>query len=156
MSSPKILLWYRRDLRLHDHQPLMAAIRQRATVIPLYCFDPREFGTTSFGFPKTGNFRGQFLIESVADLRRSLREKGSNLLIHQGKPEEIIPKLCEQYSITAVYWHREVTAEETRIEKRLQRILNKQDVTVETFWGTTLHDPDELPFGIRLLTNTAL
>lgn len=148
MSVPKILLWYRRDLRLHDHNPLDDALQQQAQIIPCYCFDPREFGKTSLGFPKTGNFRGQFLRESVADLRQSLVQLGSNLVIRRGKPEEIIPKFCKDHGIGAVYWHGEVTAEEIRVEKRLKRALRQRDIQVKTFWGTTLHDPEELPFGI--------
>ncbi|OKH11508.1 DASH family cryptochrome [[Limnothrix rosea] IAM M-220] len=148
MHPPRILLWYRHDLRLHDHQPLDTARQQGAEIVPLYCFDPREFATTASGFPKTGNFRGQFLRESVADLRASLQERGNNLLIRSGKPEVIIPQLCAQYKIESVYWHREVTSEEMRVEKRLKKALNQQKVAVQTFWGTTLHEPAELPFGM--------
>ncbi|AFY37250.1 deoxyribodipyrimidine photo-lyase (single-stranded DNA-specific) [[Leptolyngbya] sp. PCC 7376] len=148
MPLTRILLWYRRDLRLHDHKPLITALQQQAEIIPLYCFDSREFTQTAFGFPKTGNFRGQFLLESVANLRRSLQQKGSNLLIYSGKPEVIISQLCRQFQIDTVYWHREVTAEETHIEKRLQKNLSQQNVSVGTFWGTTLHEPEEMPFGI--------
>lgn len=145
---PRILIWYRRDLRLHDHQPLHHAHQQNGEIIPLYCFDPREFKTTSFGFPKTGAHRGQFLRESVADLRNRCQKRGGNLLVRQGKPETIIPELCRQGKIDAVYWHREVTAEETTVENRLQKHLRAQGVTVKTFWGATLHDPQDLPFGI--------
>ncbi|ASC69322.1 Cryptochrome DASH [Halomicronema hongdechloris C2206] len=48
------LLWYRNDLRLHDHDPLQPALGQVAAIIPLYCFEPRQFSQTSFGFVKTG------------------------------------------------------------------------------------------------------
>jgi deoxyribodipyrimidine photo-lyase len=61
MATKRILIWYRNDLRLHDHEPLTYALKQDAIVIPLYCFDDRQFGQTSFGFPKTGAFRSQFL-----------------------------------------------------------------------------------------------
>lgn len=148
MPTPNILIWYRRDLRVHDHQPLDSARQQQADIIPLYCFDPREFGQTSFGFPKTGSVRGQFLRESVADLRQSLTQLGSSLVIRRGKPEKIIPELCAKHGIEAVYWHGEVTSEETRVEKRLKNALRQQNIQVQTFWGTTLHTPDTLPFGI--------
>ncbi|MEB3226082.1 MAG: DASH family cryptochrome [Synechococcus sp.] len=148
MASAKILLWYRRDLRLHDHQPLHQAQQQRAEIFPFYCFDPREFGRTLLDFPKMGAFRGQFLREAVIDLRHNLRGKGSDLIVSQGKPEKLIPDLCVQWEIDAVYWHREVTEEETRVEKKLRQALEQQGIQVKTFWGTTLHDPADLPFGI--------
>jgi deoxyribodipyrimidine photo-lyase len=143
-----ILVWYRNDLRLHDHEPLHRAFPQ-ATVIPVYCFDPRQFGRTSFGFAKTGAFRTQFLLESVADLRHSLQKIGSELVIRHGRPEQIIPQFVEQLNVTAVYAHQAVTSEETAVETLLQQELNRFDVPLKLFWGHTLYHLDDLPFNLR-------
>ncbi|MEM8503542.1 MAG: DASH family cryptochrome [Cyanobacteria bacterium P01_D01_bin.1] len=151
----RILLWFRNDLRLHDHEPLHRAAQQNAEqgaeIIPLYCFDPRQFGETPFGFPKTGAYRAQFLIETVADLQEGLRSRGSDLVIRQGKPEEEIAVLVKALNINAVYWHEEVTSEETEVEQRLETALNQLKVTSEVYWGTTLYHPDDLPFEIKQL-----
>ena len=77
--SKTIIVWYRNDLRLHDHEAMYNAVGEKAQVIPVYCFDKRQFGETSFGFPKTGAFRAQFLRESVQDLKNSLQKLGSDL-----------------------------------------------------------------------------
>ncbi|NJM27689.1 MAG: cryptochrome DASH, partial [Pseudanabaena sp. RU_4_16] len=87
-------MWYRNDLRLQDHQPLSEALKLSTQIIPIYCFDPRQFGKTVFGFPKTGAFRAQFLQESVADLRQSWRSLSLDLILRYGYPEEIIPQLA--------------------------------------------------------------
>ena len=147
----KVLIWFRNDLRLHDHEPLYDALRMGAQVIPVYCFDPRQFGKTAFGFPKTGKFRAKFLIESVADLRNSLQRLGSDLIVSLGKPEEILPILATQAQVEAVYWHEEVTAEETTIEEAVASKLETLGLTVQTYWGSTLYHPDDLPFPIKKL-----
>ena len=59
-------------------------------VIPIYCFDPRQFGGTPRGNPKTGLFRAKFVLESVLALQSSLRALGSDLLIANGTPEDIL------------------------------------------------------------------
>ncbi|NCJ06699.1 DASH family cryptochrome [Synechococcales cyanobacterium C] len=146
-----ILLWFRNDLRLHDHQPLTAALQTGQPVIPLYCFDPRQFGQTTFGFAKMGAFRAEFLRESVADLRQMLRSRRSDLLIRQGLPEDIIPALVQDLQLTGVYWHQEITAEEVAVEAKLQRRLQEMGVTVQTFWGHTLYHPDDLPWSLTQL-----
>lgn len=146
MTEPRILIWYRNDLRLHDHEPLHQAVPQRSLIIPLYCFDPRQFGQTSFGFPKTGAFRAQFLLESVADLRQSYRSLGSDLMVRSGKPEQIIPALVQQLQISAVHYHAEVTAEELAVERSLKTALEELRVPLHAFWGHTLYHPDDLPF----------
>ncbi|NEQ33882.1 MAG: DASH family cryptochrome [Leptolyngbya sp. SIO4C5] len=142
----RILVWYRNDLRIHDHEPINQALQKQAQVIPLYCFDPRQFAETSFGFPKTGAFRLQFLLESVAALRRSLKAIGSNLVIRQGHPERVIPQLVKELSVDAVYWHEEVTAEEVAVETALETALDQLGVESEVFWGSTLVHIDDLPF----------
>ncbi|MGK7873950.1 MAG: DASH family cryptochrome [Xenococcaceae cyanobacterium] len=149
MNKKRILIWYRHDLRLHDHEPMYLALKQKAQVIPVYCFDERQFATTSFGFPKTGVFRAQFLLESVADLRKSLSQLGSNLIIRRGLPEKIIPSLARELEISAVYFHGEVTSEELAVEEALQTALSQISVPVNRFWGTTLYHPDNLPFEIE-------
>jgi deoxyribodipyrimidine photolyase len=55
----RILVWFRNDLRLHDHEPLSASLRSLGQPIPIYCFDPRQFSKTSFGFEKMGSIRAQ-------------------------------------------------------------------------------------------------
>jgi deoxyribodipyrimidine photo-lyase len=143
-----VLIWFRNDLRLHDHQPLWEAVQSGQRVIPCYCFDPRQFGQTAFGFPKTGPFRAQFLLESVADLRRSLQALGSDLVVRMGQPEVVIPALARELSVETVHWHEEVTAEEMAVESALESKLASLGVGVQVYWGATLYHPDNLPFDI--------
>ncbi|MEO0537959.1 MAG: DASH family cryptochrome [Cyanobacteria bacterium P01_A01_bin.123] len=147
----RILIWTRNDLRLHDHEPLHQALQQGATVIPVYCFDPRQFGETAFGFHKTGAFRAQFLLESVAALRAELRSRGSDLVVRQGKPEEVIPQTAQAYGVETVYWHEEITAEEIAVDQALAAKLKRAGIKTEIFWGATLCHPDDLPFPLSKL-----
>ncbi|MEB3212874.1 MAG: DASH family cryptochrome [Leptolyngbyaceae bacterium] len=144
----RILIWFRTDLRVHDHEPLTHALRSGAHIIPLYCLDPRHFGETSFGFPKTGAYRANFLLEALADLRSSLRSLGSDLVIRQGKPEDIIPDLAQELGVQSVYFHGEVTFEERLVEEAVTTALQPLQIETKAFWGATLYHPDDLPFDI--------
>ena len=147
--TQRILIWYRNDLRVHDLLALDEAVQQKAEIIPVYCFDDRLFGETSFGFPKTGNYRLQFLIESVADLRDSLQKLGSNLVVRRGLPEEIVSAIAEQLKVDQVSYSKEVTSEEKRVEKKLRQALATRNIKVNTYWEATLYLPEDLPFGIK-------
>ncbi len=59
-------------------------------VVPLYCFDPRNFVATPYGHPKLGAHGAQFRLESVQALREALRGIGSDLLVCNAKPEDAI------------------------------------------------------------------
>jgi deoxyribodipyrimidine photo-lyase len=148
MKPKRILIWYRNDLRLHDHEPIHQALIEKAQIIPFYCFDKRQFGTTSFGFLKTGNYRAQFSLESVVDLRNSLQQLGSNLIVRYGLPEKFILSLVKELDIDAVYYHKEVTSEELKVEQALQQTLSQLKANFKSFWGTTLYLPEDLPFVI--------
>jgi deoxyribodipyrimidine photolyase len=48
------------------------------------------------GFDKTGPYRARFVLSALADLRASLRERGSDLIVRTGRPEEVLPQVRNQ------------------------------------------------------------
>lgn len=147
MSSACQLVWFRNDLRLHDQPALLAAARGAGMLLPVYVFDPRQFGVTPYGFPKTGGFRARFLLETVADLRRSLQRLGSDLIVRWGYPEKVLPELVSRYRVTAVHATREVTSEEVSAEMRVASAIAQHQAVLRLHWGSTLYAPEDLPFG---------
>eukprot|EP00252_Welwitschia_mirabilis_P006315 TRINITY_DN17167_c0_g1_i1.p1 TRINITY_DN17167_c0_g1~~TRINITY_DN17167_c0_g1_i1.p1 ORF type:complete len:178 (-),score=10.69 TRINITY_DN17167_c0_g1_i1:64-597(-) len=93
------IVWFRNDLRILDNEALFRAWQSSEAVLPVYCIDPRIFNgsTHYFGFPKTGSLRAKFILESIADLRRNLLNKGVNLLIKYGKPEDVIIQVSKSF-----------------------------------------------------------
>ncbi len=150
-SLAPTLIWFRNDLRLQDQEPFYRACRRSASIIPVYCFDPRHFEETVLGFPKTDHFRAQFLLQSIQNLRDQLKDMGSDLLIRVGHPEDIIPKLAEEFQASAVFASQEVTDEELRLENALEERLLKQKVELEFFWTSTLYHLEDLPFPMNNL-----
>jgi deoxyribodipyrimidine photo-lyase len=147
----RILIWFRNDLRIADHEPLFKAAESGHQVIGIYCFDPRQFKNLSIGVPKTGAIRTQFMIESVLQLQTSLRALGADLLVRMGKPEEVIPELCASLDIHHVYFHQERTSEELTVENNLVKSLNGSRIQIESFWNSTLIHVDDLPFSVSAL-----
>jgi deoxyribodipyrimidine photo-lyase len=146
VTPPVILHWLRNDLRLHDNEPLAWGAQNGSAFLPVYCFDPRQFGRTRLGFPRMGAFRTRFLLESLADLRSSLRELGSELAIRQGEPEEAVARLAGECGARVVVAHAETTSEETTAEARLRDALAAHGCELRLFWGSTLVHRDDLPF----------
>ncbi len=153
MSEKTILVWFRNDLRIHDNEILWEASQKASTIIPVYCLDPRYFTQTSFGTQKTGNFRAQFLLESLDDLKSSLQKLGGDLLIVKGIPEDILPELCKKYEVDEVYHHREVASEETHISSNVEDALWKTQINLKHFIGHTMHHKEDLPFPIKDIPN---
>ena len=144
-----IVVWFKTDLRLHDNETLVKAIAQSDAIIPVYCFDESHFTKSEFEFQKTGNFRAQFLLESLVDLDNNLRELGSGLVIVKGKPEVEIPKIVSQYKANKVVAKREVAFEERQTESKVQEALFKLKCEFQTFSTSTLYHAEDLPFSIK-------
>ena len=143
------IVWFKTDLRLYDNEALIKAIAQSEEIIPVYCFDDAHFESTQYGFKKTGNYRAQFLLESLQDLDNNLRKMGSGLVILKGKPEVEIPKIVEEYRALKVFAKREVAFEEKQTEKLVQTALFKLRCELETFSTSTLYHAEDLPFAIK-------
>ena len=150
------LVWFRNDLRTHDHEPLRRAIEHSSakhggepgSVFCLYCFDDRQWAKTNFGFSKTGDHRTRFLIESVNDLRNNLQRLGGELIVRQGRCEDVIDELIATLGITSVFYHQEPGTEESHIEHTVQDRCRHANVTCQSDHGLTLFHPKELPFAI--------
>ncbi|MGZ3871686.1 MAG: DASH family cryptochrome [Mucilaginibacter sp.] len=149
MSEKTILVWFRNDLRIHDNEILLEAVRKADKVLPVYCFDPFYFKRNSLGEPKTGALMARFLLESVANLRKNLEGIGGGLIIRIGDPAEILPQLAEEYHVNEVYHHREVAHEETGISEQVEAALWKIKLNLKHFIGHTLYHKEDLPFPIK-------
>ncbi len=149
MSEKIILVWFRNDLRVHDNEILLEAVRKADKVLPVYCFDPYYFKATPTDTLKTGNIRAKFLLESVANLRYNLQQLGGELIVRTGNPAEILPQLAADYHITEVYHHREVAFEETAVSEQVEAALWKMKINLKHFIGHTLYHKEDLPFPIK-------
>lgn len=141
-----VLIWFRNDLRLHDHRPLQAALQEGALVIPVYVFDPRLFLPTALGMPKTGYHRTRFLVESVCDLRANLRARGSDLIVRVGNPGKILKDLARETGARAVFYSQEETSEELAVARELENLLAGTGIAIASFWQSTLYLPEDIPY----------
>src|SRR5262245_43702397 len=87
------LLWFRRDLRLHDLPALLDAAEADGEVLACYVLDPRLKASS-------GPRRLQYLYDALRDVRDGL---DGRLLVTRGRPEQRIPKLAKEIGATSVH-----------------------------------------------------
>lgn len=149
MKKKRVIVWFREDLRLHDNEALSEALRTSEEVIPVFVFDERVFkGQTKFGFPKTGKHRAKFIIESIHDLRQSLKAVGCNLVVRVGKPEVELLQLATAVKSAWVFCNRERTAEEVAVQDKLEEKLWEIGQEVRYSRGKMLYYTADLPFPV--------
>lgn len=96
----RILYWFREDLSINGNKALHAALTQCDVLIPVYCFDPREFACLH----QKGRSESSIidLIDRVSFLRQNLQKSGSNLLVVNDHIEKIIPSLARVLNVSSV------------------------------------------------------
>ena len=111
------IVWFRRDLRVHDHPALTAAHREADRVVPVFVLDPRLLHGGRF--PSAN--RAWFLLAALRELRASLRERGGELFVRAGKPEEVLPALALETGAEAVYFASDVSPFAIARDRRVSR-----------------------------------
>lgn len=149
MNKDTILVWFRNDLRVRDNEILWQALTRADKLVPVYVLDPRQFVPLADGMNKTGVIRAKFILESVNNLKQSLRQLGADLVVITGYPEDVLPTLAERYQVKEVYHHREVAREETDISTLVEEALWRQRLNLRHFIGHTLYHKEDLPFPIK-------
>ncbi|HSQ66502.1 MAG TPA: deoxyribodipyrimidine photo-lyase, partial [Polyangiaceae bacterium] len=89
-------MWFRgKDLRVADHEPLALAARA-GEIACLFVLDPYFFAPER---ARELPHRVQFLLESIAELRESLRALGGELVLARGKSIDVVPELARAWRV---------------------------------------------------------
>nr|XP_009787874.1 PREDICTED: uncharacterized protein LOC104235751 isoform X2 [Nicotiana sylvestris] len=134
------ILWYKHDLRIDDHPGIVAASMHR-TLVPLYIFDPWILSR----FPDD---MLELLLFALKDLKSSLREQGSNLMIRFGTAESIIEGLVKEVKATNIFTEEEVEFDLWRMVEGVKETLDTISFAEGTpklaIWNSPFYDMKSL------------
>ena len=100
MSSLQIV-WFKRDLRVDDHRPLLEAAA-RGPVLPLYVVEPELWQQ-----PDASERQWLFCRESLIELRQSLSALGQPLVLRSGDVVQVLERARRQFGIDGLWSHEE-------------------------------------------------
>uniref|UniRef100_A0A0W0FWC1 Photolyase/cryptochrome alpha/beta domain-containing protein n=1 Tax=Moniliophthora roreri TaxID=221103 RepID=A0A0W0FWC1_MONRR len=142
MSKPRVLYWFRTDLRLHSSPALHAALSLQPEVLyPIWTWDPEYVYAH-----RVGVNRFNFLLESIHDLSRSLTVCNSKSKLHvvRGKPQAIIPALIKEWRISHLVYEKDTAGYACIRDAEIKRIVSEAGVEVVDVLGHTLYDPEQV------------
>jgi deoxyribodipyrimidine photo-lyase len=96
------IVWFKRDLRLRDHQPLAEAIKDGLPVLLCYFFEPSVIAA-----PENAVRHWRFIYESLEDLKRQLQPHSIQLYVFHNEVLPIFEYLNEAFFIKKIYSHQE-------------------------------------------------
>lgn len=132
------LHWFRKNLRLHDNPALCEAIKESDDFLALYILPP------SIPDGNISANRWNFLIECLEDLNRSLTSIGSRLLVVQGYPAQVIPKLLKCLHITKLTFESESEPFSKQRDAVITHLAESMGVEVVSCTSHTLYDVDKV------------
>lgn len=95
------LVWFKRDLRLHDHAPLLRAASQ-GEVVCLFVYEDELLQAPDFD-PS----HAVFLEQSLRELHRNLERRGLPLVCRRGSLPQVLEELHQQWPFTSLWSHQE-------------------------------------------------
>lgn len=118
------MVWLKHDLRVDDHLGFVSAVKKSRIVVPVYVFDRRILS----GF---SDEMLELLMFALQDLKKMLKDQGSDLLIGFGSAEDVVTKLVNEVKATYVFVEDEV-------EYNIRKVIDfvESSLSTATFpWG---------------------
>ena len=95
------IVWFKRDLRVTDHLPLVRAV-EHGMVVPLYVIEP-DFWSQ----PTSSARQWRFIARALAALRTSLAILGAPLVVRMGDICEVLDEFHQSSQDMALWSHEE-------------------------------------------------
>jgi len=124
-----VLVWFRRDLRNHDHAALAEATRRARRVFCAFVVGPELLD----GLTSSDERRMEFVGESLIELGAALSSSGGGLIVLGGEAAEEIPRLAHSLRVSAVFANRDYEPLSKRRDAKVAKALTECGVLFELF-----------------------
>lgn len=133
MVQAPIIVWFRRDLRLGDHEALTEACRSGRPVLTLFIHDE-----TVEGLGAAAKWRLGAGLEVFAG---ALKAAGSRLILRRGRALEVLRALVCEVGAGSVFWQRVLDPEGMARDRAVKAALEADGVEARSFPGAVLFEP---------------
>lgn len=133
------LCWIRRDLRLHDHAALAAALEAGATTL-VFVFDVNILKKLK----NKSDRRLTFIIDSLKEIEKDLQKIGSSLQILYGDPVKEIPKFAKSINAQSVFCNRDYEPYAKRRDEAVALACRDLGIGFQTFKDTVFYEKNEV------------
>ena len=137
------LVWFRRDLRSHDHAALSAALASHRRVWCAFVFDTDILAPLA----DRADRRVAFIHASVLELDARLRAAGGGLIVRHGAAADEVVALARELAVDAVYANRDYEPLAVARDAGVERRLHREDRRFVTLKDQVIFERDEILTG---------
>ena len=139
-SEPITICWLRRDLRLDDNAALYHALKENASVVPLFIFDTAILDQLE----DKSDRRVQFIHLEISHLKNLLRDQMADIIVKIGKPKEVWEKLTNEYEITSVYANHDFDPYAIDRDTMVSDLLTEKGIFFQTYKDHVIFEKSEV------------
>jgi deoxyribodipyrimidine photo-lyase len=139
-SPPTALVWFRRDLRCHDHAALHAALQAHERVFCAFVFDTDILDK----LPTRRHRRVEFIWASLRELGGDLRKLGGGLTVCHGPSRIEIPALAARLGAGAVYANHDYEPQAVARDREVAHRLTAEGIAFRTRKDQVIFEKDEV------------
>ena len=136
------LVWFRRDLRLHDHAALSASVRENDKTHLVFVFD--ENILAPLRQKSRQDDRVHFICQSLLEMQEQLQKHGCSIILRRGCPREIIPNLVEKLNVDTLYFNRDYSPYPLERDSVVEKSLKSVNRSVKSFRDHVIFEPQEV------------
>jgi deoxyribodipyrimidine photo-lyase len=102
-KEPINIVWFKRDLRFTDHEPLFFAQQQALPILLLYCFEP-----SVMAHDDSDVRHWRFIYESLEEMQSKLKNLNAQLYMCHNEALAVFDNISKHYEINTIYSHQEI------------------------------------------------
>ncbi len=138
--AKKGLVWFRRDLRIHDHHALSEALQDCDEVYLCFVYDT----TILEKLPRKDDHRLNFIQQSLVEMEKELQSKGGSILLRYGNPTKEIPALIREEEIDALYFNRDYEPSAKERDSKVTSACQEMGVEVHHYKDLVIFEKHEV------------
>ncbi len=98
------IVWFKKDLRVFDHKPILEASKTNIPNIPIYLFE-----TDYWKQPYTSKRHWYFIHDCLLDLQKEFKSINSELLILKSNIIKVLNMIYKKFNLISIYSHEETS-----------------------------------------------
>lgn len=138
MKSSISIVWFRRDLRIHDNAALTWALENSSTVIPVFIYSPEEESPWT-----PGGASRWWLHQSLTSLTKKLAELDLVLNFYEGTSERVLNTIIDECKANKLAYNRLYERHLYDRDQNLEKDL-KTKVDITSFDSGLLFTPGSI------------
>ena len=116
------IVWFKRDLRFTDHEPLFMAQQENIPILLVYFFEPSVMNYDDSDFR-----HWRFIYESLQEMQTKLNPISAQIYFFYNEVQVVFEKLHQVYDIKTVFSHQEIG----------NKVTFDRDIDMQSFFDET-------------------